>query len=80
MKIEFDLSIRCADETVASELRKVLLPDNRNVPKDQRFTMAVEGSTLKFRIVSTRVMPGLSTLESVLSDVRLFDEISQSSI
>jgi hypothetical protein len=80
LNIKFDLSLRCADATIASELSKVMLPDNRNVPKDQRFTMALEGSTLKFRIVSPRLMPGLSTLESILSDASLFDEISQSSI
>ncbi len=80
MKVRFDLSFECEDETTANRLREVLTPDNRGFPKDQGFTMAIEGQTLKFRILSNRVMPGLSTIESILLDASLFHKISQLSI
>ncbi|MBI3116440.1 MAG: hypothetical protein HYZ12_03790 [Thaumarchaeota archaeon] len=80
MKVRFDLSLKCEDEAVADKLRAVLLPDNKGFPKDQGFTMALEGSTLKFRILSRRVMPALSTVESILLDANLFHQISRLSI
>ncbi len=80
MKVRFDLTLKCADESIADKLRLVLLPDNGGFPKDQGFTMALEGSTLKFHVLSRRVMPCLSTVESILSDASLFHKISQLSI
>lgn len=80
MKVRFDLTLKCEDEAIADRLRLVLLPDNRGFPKDQGFTMALEGSKLKVRVLSRRVMPGLSTVESILSDASLFHKISQLSI
>ena len=77
MKIRFDLSLKCEDAAIADKLMAVLLPDNRGFPKDQGFTMALEGPTLKFHILSRRVMPALSTVESILSDASLFHEISR---
>ncbi len=80
MKVRFDLTLKCEDEAIADKLRLVLLPDNRGFPKDQGFTTTLEGSTLKFRINSRRVMSGLSTVDSILSDASLFHKISRLSI
>lgn len=79
MKIRFDLTVRFADHAGADKLRRVLLPDNKGLPRDQKFKAVLDESALKVVILSPRLMPGLSTLDSVLLDVDLFNEISSSS-
>jgi len=80
LKFIFDFSFNCKDATTAGRLKAVLTPDNKGIPKTQEFSMILEGPRLKFRVESDRVMPGMSTVESVLSDAALFDEMSQTSI
>jgi hypothetical protein len=75
MRVVFDLLIRCVDERTAQSLELVLYPDNRIFPKDQRFNFIRDGKTLRFNIESPRIMPALSSLESLLSDAKLFQEV-----
>ncbi len=75
MKAAFRLSIECRDAGTAEKLLKVLAPDNRAFPKTQRFSSERKGRSLIFRVESDRVLSLLSTLESIASDVCLFQEV-----
>jgi tRNA threonylcarbamoyladenosine modification (KEOPS) complex Pcc1 subunit len=80
LKAAFSLSIECRDEATAKKLHDVLAPDNRAFPKTQRFSFARKGRILLFKVESDRLLSLLSTLESVLSDVGLFQDVSMTSI
>jgi hypothetical protein len=75
MKLKFELCVVCSNSTAARNLASVLQPDNRGVPKDQRFSMERKVHSLFFLVESERIMSALSSIEGVLSDVRLFREV-----
>ena len=70
-----ELSIECADGVIAEMLNEVLMPDNRYFPKDQRFTVSRDGHVLRFSVASPRVRPALSTVTSIVSDAKLFQDV-----
>jgi hypothetical protein len=59
----------------AKKLMTVLSPDNRMFPSDQRFTSELKGRKLVFEADSERPLSVVTTIESILSDVGLFQEI-----
>ena len=73
--LQAELVIECADESVASALNDVLMPDNRYFPKDQRFEASKSAASITFKVSSPRVRPALSTLGSIVSDARLFRDV-----
>jgi hypothetical protein len=70
-----NLSVRCIDSKTASSLAKVLTPDNRGFSKELTFVMRRKGPTLSFEVQARSVSQCISTIESVLSDVKLFQEV-----
>lgn len=74
-KIALHLKFGCADPAVAGKLGAVLGPDNRSVPGDQRFVMRQGRAELSFIIESERIASAFSSLDSVLSDATLFQEV-----
>ncbi len=75
MKATFEVSIECRDRKTAAELLAVLEPDNRAFPKGQAFAAELSGRKLVFRLRSDRFMSMISTLEGILSDAQLFQEV-----
>ena len=75
MRAVFQLAIVCMDAKTAKKLLEVLEPDNRAFPKTQRFTSERKGRRLIFLVESNRTMSLLSTLESILADVGLFQDV-----
>jgi hypothetical protein len=73
--LTIELSIECRDEAVAEALDEALMPDNRYFPKDQKFRASREGGLIQFGVASPRARPALSTVTSIVSDVRLFRDI-----
>jgi hypothetical protein len=73
--LSVELSIECADETVAAALNEALLPDNRYFPKDQQFRASKEGNTMRFDVWSPRVRPAINTVSSIISDAMLFRDV-----
>ena len=74
-RIALHLRLDCADPSVAGKLGVVLGPDNRSVPSDQRFMMRQEAAALSFSIESDRAASAFTSLDSVLSDAALFQEV-----
>jgi hypothetical protein len=74
MRTKLLLSFKC--NRSAKALTDVLAPDNRSVPGDQTFIMKRSGSTVTFRIESDRVGSAFTSLDSVLTDASLFQEVS----
>jgi len=74
-RIALHLRLGCADPSIAGKLGAVLGPDNRSVPSDQRFVMRQEAAGLSFSIESDRATSALTSLDSVLSDAVLFQEV-----
>ena len=72
-----ELSITCATEAVARSLQLTLHPDNKGFPKGQNFHEDCKDRILSISIRSAKVMPALTTLESLLSDIRVFHEVWQ---
>ncbi len=75
MKASVWVTMECRDVKTAKKLMMVLSPDNRAFPKDQRFTSEMKGKRLVFRAESERPFSVISTIESILSDVGLFQEV-----
>src|SRR5690348_2912794 len=76
MKTSVRLKITCQDAATAKKLLAVLSPDNRAFPKDQSFTaLDLLDGALLFQAESERPLSVFSTMESILSDVQLFEEI-----
>ncbi len=75
MKVTARLSLGCVDVRTADALEQVLAPDNVGIPRDQRFTVSREGNVLLFRCVSDEAASVFSTLNSVLKDSSLFQEV-----
>jgi hypothetical protein len=73
--LTLELSIECADGIVAEMLNEVLMPDNRYFPKDQRFAVSRSGPVLRFSVTSPRARPALSTVTSIVSDAKLFQDV-----
>ena len=73
--VTIHLEIECSDEEVAKALEQALMPDNRYFPKDQRFRCGREGSVISFEIGSPRVRPALTTVDSIVSDAKLFGDV-----
>ncbi|MDA4127999.1 MAG: hypothetical protein OK422_00810 [Thaumarchaeota archaeon] len=76
MRLRFELRVVCRDGKTAGNLESVLKPDNKGIPKAQRFSMARRSNTLDFVIDSDRLTSALTSVQSILSDVRLFQEVS----
>jgi len=67
------LALKCNDSAAA--LAQVLNPDNRSVPSDQVFSMKRERENVLFSIQSSRPASAFTSLDSVLSDAALFQEV-----
>lgn len=76
MKATVEVSIECRDRRTAEKLLAVLEPDNREFPKGQAFSSELSGRRLVLRLRSRdRFMSLVSTLEGMLSDAQLFQEV-----
>lgn len=75
MRATIRLRILCADAATAGKLEAVLKPDNRNVPRGQVFSMSRRSSVVLFEISSSQFQSALTSAQSILSDVSLFQEI-----
>ena len=75
MTVAFEMKVMCSGGEVAAKLEKVLGPDNRGVPHDQRFLMRRSGKTLLFEMNSPRPLSALASVESLLNDINLFKEV-----
>jgi hypothetical protein len=75
MKARLQLTLGCAGPDTAEKLAAVLGPDNRGAPGDQRFKMQLAGRTVSFDIDSERLGSAFSSLDSVLCDAALFQEV-----
>jgi hypothetical protein len=77
MNARVRLTVFCRDAATAEMLLAVLSPDNRAFPKDQSFTSELDegGTALVFQASSERPMSVFSTVESILADVRLFEDV-----
>jgi hypothetical protein len=75
MRIRLHLTLGCAGFEAAGKLAAVLGPDNRGVPEDQRFAMNVHGNRVSFEIESGRLVSAFTSLDSVLCDAALFQEV-----
>lgn len=69
------LSITCRNNRSAKDLASVLAPDNAAVPSGQRFSMAVRGRSLIFVVASERIPSAFTTVQGILRDVALFQEV-----
>jgi hypothetical protein len=72
---EAELLIECRDASIAAALNKVLMPDNRYFPKDQRFLASKNGAVVRFKVESPRLRPAISTMSSIVSDSKLFRDV-----
>jgi hypothetical protein len=75
VKALLELSVDCATPAEARSLQAVLAPDNKSAPKDQTLSSEVEGTRLRIAIRSDRVAGCISSGLSILTDVRLFQEV-----
>jgi len=75
MSLTLELLITCRSAEEAASLQRVLAPDNRAVPKDQTFSSRAHGRTLRFSISSARFSGCFSSGISILTDVRLFQDV-----
>jgi len=75
LTVAFEMRVMCSGGEVAAKLEKVLGPDNRRVPHDQRFLMRRSGKTLLFEMKSPRPLSALASVESLLNDINLFKEV-----
>ena len=75
MKTILHLTLGCSDAATAKSLATVLDPDNRSVPSDQRFEMLRGGSSVSFSIESEKLAAAFTSLDSVLTDAALFQEV-----
>jgi hypothetical protein len=73
--LALELLIECGDETAATALNEVLMPDNRYFPKDQLFEASKDGHSIRFSVKSPRARPALSTVASIISDAMLFRDV-----
>jgi hypothetical protein len=73
--LRFELRVECASRDISSKLESVLSPDNESLPRDQLFQMIRHSKDLLFMIESARVTSAFSSLESLLSDINLFQEV-----
>ncbi|MDV3243728.1 MAG: hypothetical protein LYZ66_00975 [Nitrososphaerales archaeon] len=69
------LKLVCKNYGTANKLASVLAPDNKVVPADQRLLMVVKSDTVLFKVESDRLPSALATVQSILQDVSLFQEI-----
>ena len=75
MRTTISLAFRCAGAGNAKKLEAALTPDNRGVPKDQKFSMKREGAGLVISISSERAPSAFTTANSLLVDANLFQEV-----
>lgn len=75
MKLILELELECTGEAEARSLEATLSPDNASIPRDQLFTMSRNGDLLLFRIESPRPSSASSSMLSLLSDARLFQDV-----
>ena len=75
MRVTLEMKVTCSGGGVAARLEKVLAPDNRGVPNDQRFQMRRSGKRLLFEMNSPRPLSALASVESLLNDINLFKEV-----
>lgn len=73
--VAIELEIECDSERTAAALNDVLMPDNRYFPKDQRFKAERKDALVSYAVLSPRLRPAITTVESILSDSKLFSEI-----
>lgn len=75
MKLRVELEIECAGDREGRALEATLSPDNKSIPRDQVFTAERDGSLLRFEVESSRPAAGLSSIASLLSDAKLFQDV-----
>ena len=75
MKARVRVTMECRDVKTAKKLITVLSPDNRAFPNDQKFISELKGRKLVFQAESERPLSVVTTIESILSDVGLFQQI-----
>lgn len=75
MSVILDLVIRCDAAVTARKLVEVLRPDNRHVPPDQTLVVSREREKVTLTVKSERPGSALSSVESVLNDAALFQEV-----
>jgi hypothetical protein len=75
MTLTVEITFECLGEREATSLEAALSPDNKSIPKDQRFSSERSGSVLRFKISSPRPASCISSALSLLSDARLFQEV-----
>jgi hypothetical protein len=69
------IEIRCTNSGLAKQLANVLSPDNLGAPKKQRFSMSVSHSSLLFDFSTDTIDSLEATVDSILDDVGLFQEV-----
>jgi hypothetical protein len=75
VKLSIVLELECSGEREAGALESTMSPDNASVPRDQRFTAARRGSSLRFEVESARPAGALSSVVSLLTDAKLFQDV-----
>jgi hypothetical protein len=71
----FLLKFDCRSSATARKLAAVLEADNRGVPIDQRLAMSVASRSVTITVGAARTGSGFTTVQSILRDVALFQEI-----
>jgi hypothetical protein len=74
MKASLTLKILCDSAETVSMLASVLKPDNK-VPSGQTFSMEVQDRSLTVQVESEMVKSAFTSVNSVLVDASLFQEI-----
>ena len=75
MTLTVEITFECIGEREAASLEAALSPDNKSIPKDQRFSSERSGSVLTFRMSSPRAAGCISSALSLLSDAKLFQDV-----
>jgi hypothetical protein len=76
MKARIRLRIKCSNSRIASILEKVLAPDNRDIPEDQKLEMVRRRDVIEITIISSRLGSALTSARSIVSDVKLFSRVT----
>jgi len=75
LKAELLLRVECAGPEIASDLAKVLEPDNHGLPRGLDLRMERSSGSLTFFASSDEPGDALLAVEGVLRDMELFQEV-----
>jgi len=75
LNLTIEVEIECFGERQARALEATLSPDNNSIPKDQKFSAKRRGASLRFKVESARPSTTLSSIVSLLTDAKLFQEV-----